>query len=104
MTIIWSVLEEEENRLTSLVAFYEAKLSEYPKGYLSAKKRGSGVYMYLTYREGERVVSRYMGKERSEAVQEAERQITERKKVVQQLQGLKKSLKEVKRALKRQRI
>ena len=57
---------------------YYEQLKALPKGTLSVKKMGSGEYLYLKYREGKRIVTKYIGK-LSEKVVEIEKQIALRK-------------------------
>ena len=83
-----TVAEELERNRRSRLA-YEAELSDLPKGSVSVRTRGGREYCYLKYREGERVVTEYVGP--ASQVEEALRdQVSRRKEVEKVLKRLKK--------------
>ncbi len=80
MSVIKNIIQEEYNRLNSLIELYNEKIAEYPRGSLSVKKRGVHAYYYLAYRDHQKVKFLYLGKERSEKVKEYAKKIEQRHK------------------------
>ena len=78
MAMVFDILEEEKRRLLSLKARYERQLSELPKGSLSRKKRWNREYLYLAYRESDKVKFEYVGPVDSDAAQEVETKAAEK--------------------------
>lgn len=76
--LIKSVVLEEERRNAEMIATYEKELKSLPKGNLSIKKIGNNEYYYLKYRNGKKIVTDYIGKDKGKIAQ-IEEQIKRRK-------------------------
>ena len=66
MNLILSTVLEEKKRIDFMLQRYEEQLSALPKGTISEKKVKGNTYYYLKYRDGKKVVSRYVGKQEVE--------------------------------------
>jgi hypothetical protein len=66
--VVKGILSEELERLRALEKKYRNNISNCPKGSISYKRRSSGVYAYLAFRQGDKVVFKYIGPEKSEKV------------------------------------
>ncbi|MDR1002094.1 MAG: hypothetical protein LBL82_02340 [Oscillospiraceae bacterium] len=80
MSFIASTIRRESENLLRLQTLYESELAALPKGSLRMKKRGSKQYYYLSYRDGKRVVSEYVGNDEAAAAK-LEEQIEQRKHI-----------------------
>ena len=74
MSIFQGVMEEELERNLHKQAAFKEELSAHPKGYLSICRIGGVDYVYRKHREGQRIVSVYIGLPGSKEVAEAEMQ------------------------------
>ena len=72
MPIFQGVMEEELERNLRKQEAFKAELSARPKGYLSICRIGGVDYVYRKHREGNKVVSLYIGLPGSEEVLKAE--------------------------------
>lgn len=81
MGTVRTVVEEEGGRLRKLLAFYDSRLSELPRGCLSLKERRGRRYAYLARREGPKVAFEYLGPEDAEAVATVRARLEERRKL-----------------------
>lgn len=79
MSVLFGVMEEEEERLKQVKLLYEERLAKLPKGSLRLRRRGEKTYVYLQYRDGKRVRTRYVGVEGSAEVKALQKQLQERK-------------------------
>jgi hypothetical protein len=95
MSILKSILKEEEKRLKSLSKLYREELKKLPKGSISIKNIRNGQYAYRAYRNGEKVRFDYLGKASSEVVQKIGTQIQERRKVESLMNQVAEKLREV---------
>jgi hypothetical protein len=99
MSIIKDILRDERDRLILLRDQIGEQILSLPKGSLSRKKRNNHNYYYLAFRKGEKVVFKYIGKEKSPEVESFEKEIKQRRKLEKRLREIKASLKEIKRGL-----
>jgi len=60
---ILNLIAIEEMRIKTLKERYEAQLLSLPKGTIRTRKRGRNIYYYLSYRDGKRIITDYVGKE-----------------------------------------
>ena len=67
--ILRTILQEKE-RIDRMLAKYQEELETLPKGTISEKKVKQSTYYYLKYREGKKVISRYIPQKDVEAVRE----------------------------------
>ena len=68
--MILSTILQEKERIDRMLAKYQEELEMLPKGTISEKKVKQSTYFYLKYREGKRVVSRYIPQKDVDAVRE----------------------------------
>ncbi len=99
MSIVRDILNEEKKRLLELKDNIENQIGSLPKGSLSKKKRGNNWFVYLAYREEQKVKFKYIGKDKSDRVLSINDSIIKRKKLEEKLKNIKLDLKEVKRGL-----
>lgn len=100
MAMVFDILEEEKNRLLALKEKYERQLSILPKGSLSRKKRWNREYIYLAYREADKIKFDYIGPVDSDAAKELSEIIEKRRVLENKLQQVNKNLKDVERGLR----
>lgn len=70
MNLILSTILQEKERIDRMLAKYQEELETLPKGTISEKKVKQSTYFYLKYREGKKVISRYIPQKDVEAVRE----------------------------------
>ena len=63
MSVLNIILNKEKLRTSSLIDEYENELKVLPKGKLIPKNRNGNRYYYLCYRDGTKVISKYIGKD-----------------------------------------
>jgi hypothetical protein len=90
--IVKSILSEELDRLRALSDKYRDYVSQYPKGSISYKRRSSGVYAYLAFRQGSRVVFKYVGPEKSDQVLKLKENVRLRQAHQKKLQSIVKDI------------
>jgi hypothetical protein len=79
MSILFGVMEEEQERLKQVKALYEERLEKLPKGSLRLRRRGDKAYAYLQYRDEDHVRTRYIGIDGSSKVKALQKELLERK-------------------------
>lgn len=99
MSILKDVLSDEYERLKSLEEWYKQEILSLPKGSISLKKRRDREYLYINYRENNKVKSDYVGFAASEKAVDTANKIKQRKNYEEELKTVKQDLKELKRAL-----
>ena len=100
MSVLKDVIQEEYNRLDSLLKLYDEKISECVKGSISVKKRGKHSYFYLAYREEAKVKFFYIGKEGSLSVKEISDKIEKRHRYEKMRKESKENLQEARKLLR----
>ena len=70
LNLILSTILQEKERIDRMLAKYQEKLETLPKGTISEKKVKQSTYFYLKYREGKKVISRYIPQKDVDAVRE----------------------------------
>ncbi len=104
MSIIKDVITEELKRLKTLEKKYFREIHSLPKGAISKKVRNGNFYLYLTYRENRKVVSKYVGSWNSERAKSVIKQIEQRKKLEDKLKNVRRNLRELERVLSGKKI
>ncbi len=79
--------ELEKNQMKQSV--FKEEIAELPTGTLVRVKGKSNIYVYLKYREGSSVVSKYVGKDNELIVSKIEMDIRRRKALESKLRELK---------------
>ena len=83
--MILSTILQERERIDRMLAKYREELETLPKGTISEKKAGQSTYFYLKYREGKRVISKYIPQKDVETVRE---QVEKRRHVETMIRSL----------------
>ena len=63
MSMLMTVISREEARNERMIAEYTKELEKLPRGKITPKSVNGKIYYYLYYREGKKVVSKYIGKD-----------------------------------------
>lgn len=63
MSLISALIKKESIRNQKMISEYEKELESLPKGSIKTKVIGNNCYYYLNYRDGKKVVSKYIGKD-----------------------------------------
>ena len=58
-----TVILREENRNENMIIEYTKELEKLPRGKITPKNVNGNTYYYLYYRDGKKVVSKYIGKD-----------------------------------------
>lgn len=69
MNLLIRTVRKEKQRIDRMLEAYTKQLDELPKGSVAEKKSGQNIYYYLKYRDGRRVVSKYLGKDETKISQ-----------------------------------
>ena len=80
MSIIIRTVQREKQRIDRMLDAYSTQLNDLPKGTVAEKISGKNIYYYLKYRDGGKVVSKYLGKN-SEKVSEVRSLLVKRRHV-----------------------
>ena len=63
MNLLIRTIQKEKQRIDYMLDVYGKQLDKLPKGSVSAKKNGKKTYYYLKYRDGQKVITEYLGKD-----------------------------------------
>lgn len=99
MSILMEVLQEELDRLDRQKVAYEADLCELQKGYISKKNIRGKVSYYLQYRDGDKIISKYIS---ADELPDLEEQIERRKRLQASLKRVKEDQKKLRKVLGKQ--
>ncbi len=70
MNLTLHTVMQEKQRIDSLLRRYQEILDTLPRGTISEKSVNGRTYYYLKYREGGKVVSKYVGREDIDSVRQ----------------------------------
>lgn len=70
MNLILTTVMQEKQRIDYMLEKYQEALAELPKGTISEKQVKGNTYYYLKYREGKKIVSKYIGKKEIEELKQ----------------------------------
>ncbi len=101
MGIISDILKDEYERLKALEVQYARQLKELPKGSLSRRNRSGNRYLYLVYRQGKKVITKYIGRLDSDLSRATILQVKKRKQIENKLRQVKRDLNELSKSIKR---
>lgn len=76
---------QEKRRIDYMLAKYQEALAELPKGTISEKQVKGNTYYYLKYRDGKKIVSKYIGKKE---IGELKQQIDRRRHIEVMIKSL----------------
>lgn len=85
VNLILSTIMQEKERIDRMLAKYQQEVILLPKGTLSEKKVKQSTYYYLKYRDGKKVISRYIPQKDVETVRE---QVEKRKHMETMIRSL----------------
>ena len=100
MDVLKGVLLESHKHYLDLEKRIAKRLKSLPSGSVKIRRIAGEIYYYLQERVGDKVVHRYLGKEKPESLI---KQISERRQLKAELKKVKEGLKIVKRAEGRKR-
>jgi hypothetical protein len=100
MAVIFHVLKEEFERLQETEHGYSKAISDMPRGTPRVLPRRNKNYLYLEYRDGDRIVHNYIGPKDSDTAKEILEKVAQRKRYEKLLKETKSALKEVRKALR----
>ena len=63
MSMLMTIISREETRNENMINEYIKELETLPKGKITPKTVNGKTYYYLYYRDGKKVVSKYVGKD-----------------------------------------
>ncbi|MBO5046467.1 MAG: hypothetical protein J6C93_06315 [Clostridia bacterium] len=63
MSMLMTIISREETRNENMINEYTKELETLPKGKITPKTVNGKTYYYLYYRDGKKVVSKYVGKD-----------------------------------------
>lgn len=63
MSMLMTIISREETRNENMINEYTKELETLPKGKITPKTVNCKTYYYLYYRDGKKVVSKYVGKD-----------------------------------------
>lgn len=89
MNLILSMVMQEKKRIEYMLSKYNEEYQDLPKGSISEKKNGEKTYFYLKYRDGKKVVSRYISQANIDMIRS---QIEKRKHIEAMIKSLQSEL------------
>lgn len=96
MLFIEDSIIKEKKRIEFMLEKYMQRLSFLSKGTLTEKHEGERIYYYLKYRDGKKIISRYIP---SNEVEDVKAKVKERQHIEKMVQSLKEELKFANHAL-----
>ena len=85
MNLIISTVLQEKQRIDYMLEKYQEALAELPKGTISEKQVKDNTYYYLKYRDGKKIVSKYIEKKE---IEELKQQIDRRRHIETMIKSL----------------
>jgi hypothetical protein len=92
------MIAQEEKRLKLLKESYEEQLLSLPKGTIRVRQKGKNTYYYLSYRNGKKVATDYIGKDENDIIRIKE-QLEKRRHIEDMLKELSRELGLMKKVL-----
>ena len=78
-SVVKDVLIDELERNRRMQARYQQEINQLPKGSLYLRKINHQQYYYLNFRQGDKIIARYVGKHDDERIEKIKKEISERK-------------------------
>lgn len=100
MSVFEGVIREEIERLSRNIFSYSEMLKKLPKGSLFIRKNYNSYFVYRRRREGNKIVSEYLGPLESEKAQEEINRSNEYKRIKDNIKIAQEELSELKKAAK----
>lgn len=86
--LLKSVFQDELERTNRLIKRYEAELGTLPKGSVFKRKIGNQEYLYLNYRNGGKVLSKFLGNVKDFPLEDFMQKLDKRKELTALLKKL----------------
>jgi len=99
MDVIKDMLRDSLRHDMESLELYQKRIDSIPKGVVSSKKINGKSYYYLSYREGNKVKTDYLGKLTEQEVKEYQEKIEKRKRYQKMLKKLQKEIKFLRKVL-----
>jgi hypothetical protein len=99
MSVVYGVLKDEYDRLLETEQAFLGRVEKLPKGSIQKKKINGCEYIYLSYRDGSRVKSTYIGSIKSGKVENTLILIEKREQYKKRLKETRASIKEIEKVL-----
>ena len=80
MSLMLRTVQKEKERVDYMIVAYEQQLNRLPKGSVTTKTVGNNTYYYLKYRDGKKVLTKYLGKD-SEKVEQMRSELEKRRHI-----------------------
>lgn len=96
MSVLAALLSREKNRNENMIAEYSRELETLPKGSIKPKKVKDKIYYYLIFRDGDKVITKYVGKDEKSLIPVQE-QLVRRKQVEEIIKKLKEEKAQIKK-------
>ena len=100
MNMILTTIAQEKKRIEYMLAKYQEEYDRLPKGSLSERKTGGKSYYYLKYRDGKKVVSKFLGNVVDYNIEELKENLNKRKDLSKVIKKLKLEQKEILKELR----
>jgi hypothetical protein len=100
MKVLKNILKESKEYYLGLKKMIERKIKSLPKGSVKERKICGRKYYYLQYREGKKVINKYLGKDKPESLI---KQIKERKALLNELKKVNEAVELINRTEKKKR-
>lgn len=88
MSVLATLLSKEKSGNKKMISAYNQELKTLPKGSIKTKKAGNRVYYYLIFRDGYKVVTKYVGKDEESLISIKEK-LKRRKQIEEIIKKLK---------------
>lgn len=98
--LVKAVLQDELERNRRLLSRYKKEVENLPKGSIYIRNIGNHQYIYLNYRDGKKVISKFIGKKENLNIEALQIQLEKRKEYKLLLKKLKQEQKELLKVLK----
>ena len=96
LSMLADVLSKEEHRIVNMITEYQEELKNLPKGSIRTKKNRERIYYYLSFREGKKVATKYIGKD-VEAIAPIREKLERRKQIEEILKKLRVEREQIKK-------
>ena len=96
MSMLMTVISREETRNENMITEYTKELDTLPRGKITPKTVNGKTYYYLYYRDGKKVVSKYIGKD-EESLTAVREQLTRRSQIEEIIKKLKEEKAQIKK-------
>ena len=96
MSMLMAVIALEEVRNENMITEYTKELEKLPRGKITPKTVNGKIYYYLYYRDGKKVISKYIGKD-EESLTAVREGLTRRSQIEQIIKKLKEEKEQIKK-------